>query len=261
LPVLMLLALVLIARRPRIAAAMLVLVLLPRPSPAAELWLRADQRAHRAVERGIEQYRRGDFAGAASSFAQADSADAHYDRGNALAKAGKLEDAVSAYDQALRRAPGMPDAAANRRAVLAALKRRNAGGGDRQGRQGDGTKPSQQSRRGAPGGRNGRTQSSAPRQPSTAATQPSQTPSPPKPADAGKQAQADAAQRQRMQQAMQAARAKAPASTAPRLTPAQREQRMSDDAALRRVPDAPGNLLREKFRLEHERRRMQGSTP
>ena len=42
-------------------------------------------------------------------------------------------------------------------------------------------------------------------------------------------------------------------------TPQQRERRLANEAWLRRVPDDPGSLLREKFRLEHERRQLRGS--
>jgi Ca-activated chloride channel family protein len=257
-PLVLLLALIVLARRPRIAAAVLVLLVLPRPSFATDLWLRADQRAHRAVDRGIERYRRGDYAGAAAQFALSGSADAHYDRGNALAKAGKLEDAVSAYDAALARRPGMPDAVANRNAVLAAIRRRQGGKGDQSGNRGEASKQSQQSRNCAPGDANCQNRQDTPRRPQTGnASQPSKAASPPKPADAGKQAQADAAQRERMQRAIREAQAKAPVA-ARAMTPQQRERRMSDEAALMRVPDEPGNLLREKFRLEHERRQMGG---
>ncbi|TXH66218.1 MAG: hypothetical protein E6Q88_12355 [Lysobacteraceae bacterium] len=41
-------------------------------------------------------------------------------------------------------------------------------------------------------------------------------------------------------------------------TPAQRAQRLANEASLQRVPDNPGGLLREKFKLEQERRRRGG---
>jgi Ca-activated chloride channel family protein len=41
-------------------------------------------------------------------------------------------------------------------------------------------------------------------------------------------------------------------------TAEQRERQLSNDAALRRIADEPGTLLREKFRLEHERRQRGG---
>ena len=66
-----------------------------------------------------------------------------------------------------------------------------------------------------------------------------------------------------MQQALQqareeAAQGKGAPTAASTETPAQRERRQANDAWLRRVPDDPGGLLREKFRIEHERRQQQG---
>lgn len=45
---------------------------------------------------------------------------------------------------------------------------------------------------------------------------------------------------------------------APAETPQQRERRLANEAWLRRVPDDPGGLLRAKFRLEYERRQLEG---
>ncbi|MGV8837543.1 vWA domain-containing protein [Cellvibrio sp.] len=68
------------------------------------------------------QYRAGDYEEAAKNFAQSDSADAHYNRGNALAKANKLPDAIKAYDQALKLNPELEDAKKNRKLVEDLLK-------------------------------------------------------------------------------------------------------------------------------------------
>jgi Ca-activated chloride channel family protein len=104
-----------------------------------DLWLRPDQQAARALAaddakkaaevarsprwRGAAAYRGGDYASAATAFAEtAKSADAAYNRGNALAKLGRYEDALAAYDEALGLAPDMADAAANRQAVEDWLK-------------------------------------------------------------------------------------------------------------------------------------------
>ncbi|MEN3792339.1 VWA domain-containing protein [Fulvimarina sp. MAC3] len=59
--------------------------------------------------RGSAAYRAGDYAAAAQDF----SADA-YNRGNALAKSGQLEEALGAYDQALAANPDDADAKYNR---------------------------------------------------------------------------------------------------------------------------------------------------
>ncbi|MEP9375718.1 VWA domain-containing protein [Aquabacter sp. CN5-332] len=65
-------------------------------------------------------YKGGDYERAASAFAGVPGAD--YNKGNALARAGKLEDAVKAYDAALSANPGDADAAFNRDLVLKALE-------------------------------------------------------------------------------------------------------------------------------------------
>ncbi|RYZ82372.1 MAG: VWA domain-containing protein, partial [Moraxellaceae bacterium] len=94
------------------------------PSPAYaftwdDLWLTKDQQAARELSKGdvkaaaekfetpdwkaSAEYRTGNYSAAAEHYAKSDTAEAHYNRGNALAKAGKLEDAIKAYDAALSR--------------------------------------------------------------------------------------------------------------------------------------------------------------
>jgi len=103
-----------------------------------DLWLTKDQQAQHTLAEGnakkaaeqfqspewkaAAQYRAGDYSAAAESFAKSDTAVAHYNRGNALAKAGKLEDAIKAYDEALKRDANLADATKNRAIVAAALK-------------------------------------------------------------------------------------------------------------------------------------------
>lgn len=105
----------------------------PSPSYALgldDVWLTKDQQAQRELNNGnakkaaeqftspewkaSAQYRAGDFASAAESFAKIDTASGHYNRGNALAKSGKLEDAIKAYDEALKRDANLEDAKKNR---------------------------------------------------------------------------------------------------------------------------------------------------
>ena len=102
------------------------------------LWSRPDQQALRAMHggdyahaqqlaqdaqlRGAAAYRQGDYDAAATEFARGDGAQAQYDLGNALAKGGKYQDALAAYDRALQRDPALADAHANRQAVQDWLK-------------------------------------------------------------------------------------------------------------------------------------------
>src|SRR6185369_8773574 len=111
-----------------------VLLLLPTPRAHAfdwaSLWHRPDQRGYEALQqqqneraaqlfedpqwRSAAQYRAQKFPESATSLTGIDTPDGNYNRGNALVKAGQLEDAIAAYDRALELDPQHADAAYNR---------------------------------------------------------------------------------------------------------------------------------------------------
>ncbi|WP_184451691.1 MULTISPECIES: tetratricopeptide repeat protein [unclassified Xanthomonas] len=310
LPPLMLLALLAFRRRGSAAVLLLVLVPLAMPLPvhaqapavpqaqtpasgpvAGGWWERADQVRQQRLDAGVQAYRKGDFAAAQQQFEGIDSDAGWYNLGNALARQGRYDEAIDAYDKALKLHPQMADAIANRAAVEAARKRQSSqnsksgqqgkdgqqqksgqsqNGQQQNGQQQNGQQQSGQQQNGAQKDQqqkdkqqNGQQQNGQQRdgqQGRDGAKDAQQAP--PKPGDAQAQQQADAAQRQQMQQAMaqqggadkQAAERAAAAANE---TPQQREQRQAVEAWLRRVPDDPGNLLRAKFRLEHERRQRE----
>lgn len=135
-----------------------------RAATFADLWQRPDQQAAAALAqgdakraasvarspawRGGAAYRSGDYEGALRDYERTPDADGAYNRGNALARLGRYEDAIAAYDEALKLAPGMDDASANRQAVEAFLKRQQQqdSSAGKQGQSGsrDEKKPSQQ---------------------------------------------------------------------------------------------------------------------
>ena len=79
-----------------------------------DLWQTPDQQAIKAMKQGdyksaskkfnnrdwigAAKYRSGEFSAAAETFSANESADGHYNRGNALAKSGDLEGALKAYE-------------------------------------------------------------------------------------------------------------------------------------------------------------------
>lgn len=127
--------------------------LLPFDSASAlqwdDLWHRPDQRAAALLQRdrpaaaaalfedpawrGTAHYRAGDFAAAAEAFGQLDTPAAHYNRGNALARSGRLEEALAAYDAALAAEPGLTDAAHNRELVRRLLEQTRQEPGEQSG--------------------------------------------------------------------------------------------------------------------------------
>src|SRR5690606_39588424 len=94
--------------------------------------------------RGSAQYRAGDYGAAAQSFAGLDGADADYNRGNALARAGKLQEAIAAYDEALAQDPALEDAAANKALLEQLLRQQQSGNAGGQGQPQDQDQDQQQ---------------------------------------------------------------------------------------------------------------------
>ena len=94
-----------------------------------DLWQTPDQQASEAMKaedyeaakdlfedsrwRGSAAFKAGDFDQAIADFSQDDSAIGDYNHGNSLAKAGDLEGAIEAYNNALSKEPKMEDARFN----------------------------------------------------------------------------------------------------------------------------------------------------
>ncbi|HET8819654.1 MAG TPA: VWA domain-containing protein [Xanthomonadaceae bacterium] len=288
LPLLMFVALLAFRRGGAVAAVLLLAWLPMRPAAAfdfADLWSRPDQQRHAQLMRGAEAYRAGEFEQAARAWEELPTADAQYNLGNALAKAGKYREAIDAYDRALSREPGMADAIANRAAVQALLDRMPPGsdgeGDDEgddpgdpsgEGAQGEGDPGSGEGAPSAGAEGDGEPAPGDHRAPPRRTGDPGDpddatdgAPPGTEPADEQAQAAADAAQRERMAQAMQARedgaehREAGPGKVAePGETDAERERRIANQAWLQRVPDDPGGLLRRKFALEYQRRLEEG---
>ncbi|MGH8326522.1 MAG: hypothetical protein ACRET2_07165 [Steroidobacteraceae bacterium] len=119
----------------------------------SRLWATQPQRAERLLDAGhpeqaaplfkdprrraYAELKAGRYAQAAKLLESLRDAGSEYNRGNALARAGKLRAALAAYDAALARAPGDKDARHNRDLVARALQRQSgAGGANGKGRSG-----------------------------------------------------------------------------------------------------------------------------
>ena len=124
-------------------ALILLVCLIPLPSPAnafewQDLWWTKDQQAERALKGGdpkkaadlfgrldwkaAAQYKAGDFKASEEVLQGIKTPQGLYNRGNALAQEGKLEEALKTYDEALSHLPGDDDTITNRKLVEEALK-------------------------------------------------------------------------------------------------------------------------------------------
>lgn len=103
-----------------------------------DIWLNKNQQAAKAFRDGRHQqaaelfeskpwkgaaaYRAGQYDNAVEAFAELNDADSHYNRGNSLAGSGRLQEAIMAYEEALKLNPGMEDAEFNKNLVTEMLR-------------------------------------------------------------------------------------------------------------------------------------------
>ncbi len=123
LPLLMLAALFAFRRGVLVVALLCCLPWQPVRAAEGGLWVRSDQQQHRQMRAADEAYRKNDYENAERLWTALPNADAAYNRGNALARQGRYPEAIAAYDEALRRQPGMADAIENRRIVQEAMRK------------------------------------------------------------------------------------------------------------------------------------------
>ncbi|MEQ9544922.1 MAG: VWA domain-containing protein [Marinobacter sp.] len=266
-------------RRGALALVLLTLLpLTPRPAMAlewSELWLREDQRAPEMIARDAEtaasklqdpqwrgsaQYRAGNYDAAVDSFATSNSPRAHYNRGNALARAGKLKEAIDAYDQALAARPDMEDAQVNRDIVQQLLEQQQQNDSSQQ----NSEQQDQQQQQESDGGSgkqsqdNPQSERSGDKQDNQERQQGEQS---------GDQDQEQPTQQEQQQQGSNQADGSDEKAEHNREAPAEISEQpltQGQEQWLRRIPDDPGGLLRRKFLQQYQQRDTQpdeGDTP
>ncbi len=251
----------------------------PQPVMAStwdDLWLRRDQQAERALQKGeLEQaqqlaeqpqrrgtaaYRAGKYEQAVEDFAAAPGPDAAYNRGNALAKLGRYQEAIEAYDRALATHPGLTDATHNRAEVEKLLQQQQ----DQQNQDNDGqqsqeqqdennTQENQDQQAQSEDGQDERQDESG--QPDQS-QQSTAGDSDPQEQETGNERDDtnDQAAGEPGDQDSQAANAEAEAR------PLDTEEQLAAEQWLRRIPDDPGGLLRRKFLYQYRQRAAPADT-
>ena len=218
-------------------------VLVPQDAQAGwweDLWQRKDQQAFTALRNedpqkaaalardpnlaGEAWYRSGEYANALDAWTGLDTADNHYNRGNALAHSGELDGAIRAYDRALELDPDMLDAIYNRKIVEQLKQQQEQEQQDQQGESGENEDSEQQEQ----------DQQSEDQEGAEGEEQ-----------ESSEEQESEQSEEQQGEQAEQQL---------------DYEQEWSEEDAqameqwLRRIPDDPGGLLRRKFRYQHQDR-------
>ncbi len=223
------------------------------------LWQNPDQQGQQALEageaakaqslfedsqwRGSAAYRAGDFESAIGEFIQQDSADGHYNRGNALAKSGDLDGAIEAYDRALQLEPEMEDAQANRD-LIEKLKQQQ----DQQQDQQQSSDQNNQQNQDQQQSKSDQSQDQSQEPQQSENQEPQQDGSQEPQQSEGKEPQQEQEQAQEQ-----------PANAEPSEEEQQNQQEI--EQMLRQVPDDPGGLLREKFRYQSRQRALEQRRP
>jgi len=200
-----------------------------------DLWQSRDQQAQAALQAenaekaaelaedpglsGEAWFRANDYDRANEAWSSLQSADAHYNRGNALAHAGRLEEALAAYDASLALDPSQEDALFNRALVEQMKQQQDQQQQEQESSEGDqGQSDDQQQQQQDQQGEQGEGEDS----------------------ESDQQQEQQGEQGEPSQEELSAAWSE--------------EDAQAMEQWLRRIPDDPGGLLRRKFRSEHQRR-------
>ncbi len=244
-----------------------LIILLPYPKDSyaldwRDLWQTHDQQAEQAFKRqqfaeaagkfespewkAAAQFKAGNYQQAAETLQNIDTAEGHYNRGNALAKAGQLQQALQAYQRSLQLDPDHEDAQYNKELVEKALDQQQQKNESQQGEDSQQSDQDQQNSEGE-------------------STQ-----------DAGEQQEQSSAENtdSAPQNERQSDQSEAAAETNEQQSEAQNQQPQSqtdfeqhslqqteiDESTqaseqwLKRIPDDPSGLLKRKFRYQYGQR-------
>ncbi|MFY8325999.1 VWA domain-containing protein [Pseudoalteromonas sp. ZZD1] len=250
--------------------------------------------------KGAALYQQGDFEGALNAFSQDSSATGLYNYGNALAKAGKLDEAINAYKQAQALQPNFDQAKENQ-ALVEQLKNQQQQNQDSQdGDQGDNQeqqndeqgqdqKDQNESQQGEQSKQDSQSQQndqqgeqsdeqdkSQDGEPSAEQSDEQNKPEMEAEPDQAQQSESNDSQQtaneeqpepseqtqpqmspEQQKQAEEAAKQQAMQAQAAQLTNEEKEKAQQLNQLLRKVPDDPAILLRNKMQLEAQKRNYQ----
>ena len=238
-----------------------------------DLWLTDDQQGYKALQQGDTEaaqglfenpqwqasaaYKNQDYKTAVEQYSQGKSADDSYNLGNALARSGDLDGAIKAYDQALTIKPDMDDAIANRQLVeqLKQQQQNQDQSGDPQDQDGESQDQDQQQ---------GQSQQQSEDQQQSESEQQQNTGEENQSAEQEQEEQSKAASDEKKSNEEQSEEEQSEEQQSKQQSEEdslKEQQQMELQQWLRRVPDDPGGLLKQKFRYQSQQRASEQRNP
>ena len=221
-----------------------------------DLWQTKDQQAARAFANdehstaavlfeasewaGAANYRAENYEAAIAAFSTSDTADGHYNRGNALALSGNYAEAIAAYDMTLSLDGTHADAIQNKAIVEQLLEQEESENGENQ----EGEDQDSESEQ------NSENESEQDSENSEQQDQESQE---------GNQDQQDEQQQNQPPEEQEGSESNSEQNTPSETTNEEFEEQQSLEQWLRRIEDDPGELLRRKFRYQYRQRQLNGT--
>jgi len=259
-----------------------ILFLLPTAQNAEaiewkDLWFNPNQQAAHTLEQGdtttaaqqfedkewkaTAQYRAGQYQQAAESLEGIKTPDALYNKGNAMARAGKLPEALQAYDEALQLNPENKDAKHNRDMVEKALEKQQ----QQEQKQDQSDQSDQKESQQDQSGENQQDQEQSGEQGEESQQGQQETPS--EEEQEQQQAQGQQEDQEQKDNATEAEQKSeddnadqekeaSQTSTPEESMPEKSKNDLVTEQWLRRIPDDPGGLLRRKFKYQYQREKQ-----
>ncbi|MEM0953011.1 MAG: VWA domain-containing protein [Pseudomonadota bacterium] len=269
---------------------LLCLLLLPMAEPGQaqdwqQLFQNRDQRGQQLLEAGdaaaaaetfkrqdwaaAARYQAGDYESALDYYQQRDTADDWYNRGNSLAKAGELEAAINAYDEALQRSADMEDAQFNKALVeqLLQQQQQQQQNSEQNQQQDDQGEQQQQENSDQSSGQNSDTGESDSNEEQAQNSSGDER----EPQDSEQQSQSQSGKQEDSEQGETPQQAESAdsdeeqnketqqANASEAQDDGERERDMANEQWLRRIPDDPSGLLRRKFQYQSRLRQREGA--
>ncbi len=274
-------------RRGYLLALTVLIVPFPQQAEAFDwddLWLRSDQRALRELQsgdaktaaelftnkawKGAAQYEAGDYQASQESLQDIDDIEAMYNRGNAEARLGQYQQAISTYEEVLKRNPQHEDAKFNKELIEKELENQEQQQQDQQQQDNEQEQDKQQQEDQQQGDEQGENQEQAEESDSESEQQQDagdqnsqQDPDKEKESDTSEQDDSDEEDKELEEEKQKPSDEESEDDEAKQEQPqvAQEsaeeanEEQQATEQWLRRIPDDPAGLLRRKFLYQYQK--------